>query len=587
MPTRPVPPVLILLALLGSLPASALGADIHLTTRPALRRPLAIVPSADGRRLFVANRVGTLSVVDPLAGRVESETLIGKRISSLTALDGDASRLLATDEEAGKLLMLDPGIDSVRRCAELSVADTPVQVRTSRDGSLAAVTSLWARRLTLVSITRDPVPAFGVVRTVDLPFAPRELLFLPDGALLVADSHGGQLAIVDVAQAKIKLLRKLPGSNIRGLALSPDGKKLLVSHQILTNLAETTHNDIHWGILMTNLLRWLELARLYGPEDELLKNSHVHLLGDPGNAASDPAGVAINSSSDVAVALAGVGQLALGNEVEYGLRRMKVARRPTAVTFSADGRLVYVANTFADSISVVDIKQESLLREIALGPQAEPSVAERGEMLFYDGKLSLEGWMSCHSCHTDGHTNGHLNDNLSDGSFGAPKRVLSLLGTGDTSPWAWKGDIHDLEGQVLQSIRTTMLGPEPAPGQVEALTAFIRTLEPPRPQAELVGTLDKAAVERGRKIFRRQACDECHAGPAFTIGESFDVGLADVLGNSRFNPPSLLGVSQAGPYFHDGRAATLDEVFIKHRHQLPDPLPKQELGDLLDYLRSL
>lgn len=270
MPTRLAPAVLILIALLGPIRASA--ADSDLAQRSALRRPLAMVPSTDGRRLYVANRVGTLSVVDPVAGRIQSETPIGKRISSLTALGRDPSRLLATDEEAGKLLLIEAGLDGVQKTVELSMPATPVQVRTSPDGSLAAVSSLWARRLTLVSVTRDPAVAFGVVRAVDLPFAPRELLFLPDGALLVADSHGGQLAIVDVAQAKIKLMRKLPGSNIRGLALSPDGKKLLISHQILTNLAETTHNDIHWGILMTNLLRWLELARLYGPEDELLKN---------------------------------------------------------------------------------------------------------------------------------------------------------------------------------------------------------------------------------------------------------------------------------------------------------------------------
>ena len=48
--------------------------------------------------------------------------------------------------------------------------------------------------------------------------------------------------------------------------------------------------------------------------------------------------------------------------------------------------------------------------------------------------------MSCHSCHTDGHTNGQLNDNLSDfKTFGAPKRVLSLLGKRDTMPLAWNG----------------------------------------------------------------------------------------------------------------------------------------------------
>jgi YVTN family beta-propeller protein len=553
---------------------------------PALRRPVAIVPSADGQRLYVANRVGTVSVVDPRAAAVRSESPVGKRLSSLAPLAG-GERLLATDEEAGRLLLLLPREDGVERAAALPVAATPVNVRASRDGSLAAVASLWARRVSLVEIAREPTPAFGQVRTVDVPFAPREQLFLPDGSLLVADSHGGQLAVIDVATAKIKVLRKLPGNNIRGLALSPDGKKLLVSHQILTNLAETTHNDIHWGILMTNLLRWIELARLFGPEEELLKGSHVHLLGDPGNAASDPAGVAVNANSEVAVALSGVGQVAIGSEVEYGLRRTKVARRPTQVAFSPDGRHVYVANTFADSISVVEAKREPQVREISLGPQADLGLADKGEMLFYDGKMSLEGWMSCHSCHTDGHTNGLMNDNLSDGSFGAPKRVLSLLGTANTSPWAWKGDVHDLEGQILQSIRTTMLGPEPGPGQVEALAQFIRTLTPPPARAELLGLVDKAAVARGAKVFRAQSCDGCHAGPNFTTGDAFDVGLKDKVGNQAFNPPSLVGVSQAGPYFHDSRAATLEEVFTKHKHQLPRELPKQDLTDLLEFLRSL
>src|SRR2546429_167098 len=84
-------------------------------------------------------------------------------------------------------------------------------------------------------------------------------------------------------------------------------------------------------------------------------------------------------------------------------------------------------------------------RRIPLGPQPELSLAERGELLFYDARLSHDGWFSCHSCHTDGHSNGLLNDNLGDGSFGAPKRVLSLLGVRDTGPWAWNGTMPDLE----------------------------------------------------------------------------------------------------------------------------------------------
>jgi cytochrome c peroxidase len=67
--------------------------------------------------------------------------------------------------------------------------------------------------------------------------------------------------------------------------------------------------------------------------------------------------------------------------------------------------------------------------------------------------------------------------------------------------------------------------------------------------------------------------------------KTFDVGLSDEVGNQKFTPSR--GVGQGGPYFHDGRAATLEEVFTKHRHQLKMDLPRQQLDDLLGYLGSL
>jgi cytochrome c peroxidase len=65
------------------------------------------------------------------------------------------------------------------------------------------------------------------------------------------------------------------------------------------------------------------------------------------------------------------------------------------------------------------------------------------------------------------------------------------------------------------------------------------------------------------------------------------VGLYDEVGNSAFNPPSLRGVGQGGPFFHDNRAATLEEVVGKIRHQLKKDLTPQEEADLLRFLRSL
>jgi cytochrome c peroxidase len=95
------------------------------------------------------------------------------------------------------------------------------------------------------------------------------------------------------------------------------------------------------------------------------------------------------------------------------------------------------------------------------------------------------------------------------------------------------------------------------------------------------------AVEHGREIFGRYACASCHRPLLYTSPATYDVGLADERGNKQFNPPSLRGVSQGGPYFHDGRAATLAEVFTTYRHQVRGSLVDGDLHDLLQFLESL
>ena len=55
---------------------------------------------------------------------------------------------------------------------------------------------------------------------------------------------------------------------------------------------------------------------------------------------------------------------------------------------------------------------------------------------------------------------------------------------------------------------------------------------------------------------------QCHAPPTFTAEGRYDVGLDDAVGNRRFNPPLLQGVGLREPYLHDGRAATLEDVFL-------------------------
>jgi cytochrome c peroxidase len=145
----------------------------------------------------------------------------------------------------------------------------------------------------------------------------------------------------------------------------------------------------------------------------------------------------------------------------------------------------------------------------------------------------------------------------------------------------------DLEAQVRQSVQSTMQGPRPSEPDVRDLAAFLGSLSPAPSLARARGEVDEAAVHRGREVFHARECAGCHAPPSYTSPRSYRVGLSDDAGNAEFNPPSLRGVSQGGPYFHDARAATLADVFTRYKHQLKDELSCQELADLLTFLGSL
>jgi YVTN family beta-propeller protein len=557
------------------------NADQGTTPAKANRRPIALVLAEDGRWLFVATQRGTICTIDTSNLRLVGEAPVGRKLADVTVTP-DGNRLLAVDEDAGELLILSRRGLSVQSSGQVKVSPAPVSVQVAPDGSRCTVASLWSRRLTVVALDKEP----RVIRTVDLPFAPRKQLLVREGAkAVVADAFGGGLAVVDVEQGAVDSVRSLPVHNMRGLALSADGKSLLVTHQTLNPLGGATRDDIHWGNLLTNNLRSLPLADVLDPKADPLRGSDLLYFGEAGHGTGDPAGIAVAPSGTMLVALAGVHELAVGDAKAW--RYVHVGARPITVAVSPDGQRAYVANIFADSVSVVDTKNTRALAEVSLGTRPEPSATERGERLFHDARLSHDGWMSCHSCHTDGHSNGRLADTLGDGTYGTPKRVLSLLGVGDTGPWAWNGSMTDLESQVRKSIETTMHGKKPSAEQVGDLTAYLKTLPPPPSRARLLGRLDEPAVKRGNEVFTKQSCASCHTPPTYTSRKTYDVGLADEAGLKAFNPPSLRGIGQGGPYFHDGRAPTLPLVFTKHRHQLKAELSNQDVNDLLEFLGSL
>ena len=561
--------------------------------QPQLRRPVGMVLT--GNHLLVANhQSGTISVVDRSKGTVESEVKIGQTLSDLALLP-DGQSLLALSDSPGQLIGLRFERGLIAPTFRLDIGSSPMTLMVSYDGKTCSITQKWAHWLTFVGLPSNQESQPRILCRLDLPFAPGKQWLSVDGKILVvADAFGGDLAIVDFPTRKLLSVRRFEGHEIGGMATMPDGKSILFSHLLMDPNVSTEHEHIFWGQVMGNVLRAVtvdELLKAPAP----LQSAPVHhwalyVIGEANQGAGDMGSLAYFPDGRLIVALTGVNQVAIRRSETDGFFRVDVGTDPTAITLAPDGRTAYVANTMDDSISVVDVKRLEVKKTISLGPSPALTEAQRGEVLFHDAHLSLDGWYSCSSCHVGGHTCGLLNDNHTDGSFGTPKRVLSLLGAADTGPWAWNGSNSTLEKQVRLSMISTMDGKpaEATPATVNAIAAYLRTLQPAPGLDVARGTVNTSAVERGRYLFESLDCVHCHRPPTYTSSRTFDVGLQDVAGLTHFNPPSLRGVSQLPSFFHDNRATSLRDVLVKFKH--PDGqahLTDQELNDLLAFLRAI
>ena len=550
---------------------------------PPLLRPVALTLGSAGR-LLVANRdAGTITCIDTQTRQVAGEFPAAADLADLAAT-ADRATLVTVHSSSAQVRLWQFDGTALHELATLSVPEMPVTVRLTSTGSRCLVSSMWARALSIIEL--EPTAAAGhrlrLSRTIALPFAPRRTLVLPDERVLVADAFGGQLSVVNVESGAVERTLRIPGHQIRGLELSGDRKKVVIAHQILNQRAETSRDGVFWGIVLTNNLRTIPLENIHDPQREPLEDAYVHFLGDPRAGAGDPSALAVLADGTMCVALGGTNEVAAGLHLDHSFDHAAVGRRPVAL--AASKQELFVANLFSDSVSVINQATRKTVAEISLREQLRPLTAiERGEELFYDARLSLDGWYSCHSCHTDGHTNGMMNDNLGDGNYGAPKRIPSLFGVRDTAPWLWSGAQTDLSTQIRKSIMTTMQGPEPEAAQIADLAAYVSSLPPPA--RSRLPAADN--VERGQALFSQLGCVECHRPPLYTSPSSYDVGLADQHGRREFNPPSLRGLRLRGPYFHDNRSATLQDVLTVERHQLEQSLTADQTADLICFLESL
>lgn len=278
----------------------------------------------------------------------------------------------------------------------------------------------------------------------------------------------------------------------------------------------------------------------------------------------------------------------------FALANIPVGANPRGITSYADGSFIFVYNALDGTISVIE---RAFMEEVDTLPSTELDIPIEiliGAQLFYgsvDERVSQDGWLSCATCHFDGADNGQVWVGFPGGEA---LNTPSLYGVRETMPWGWHGDRDELADfdaffRIIQHGTGLIEGPiNPAMGEpnvgrspdLDAVVAFLQTIEGPGRNALRIPPEDILA---GEAIWMAQGCDACHTPPLYMDGFQHDLGSGPI------NTPSLRWLWNSAPYYHDGSAATLFEVFLMDEgpHALIGEIPLADINDLIVYLRSL
>ncbi|MBD1557800.1 PKD domain-containing protein [Vibrio sp. S9_S30] len=238
-----------------------------------------------------------------------------------------------------------------------------------------------------------------------------------------------------------------------------------------------------------------------------------------------------------------------------------------------------------------------------------------GKKSFYssDLRFALDGYVSCASCHFEGRNDGRTWDMTQIGE--GLRNTPSLLGRAGMKHgllhWTANFDeVQDFENQIREVFSGTGLmsdadyqrSKEPLGSVVKAglsqdldnLAAYVASLtNAPMSPYRVNRNLTEVAMA-GKALFDSRGCVNCHSGTDFRDGKKHDVGtinegsglgIGASLEGVGFDTPTLLGVWNTAPYFHDGSAATLEDTLTEsHTGQA---FSEAEKGQIAEYLKQI
>lgn len=288
----------------------------------------------------------------------------------------------------------------------------------------------------------------------------------------------------------------------------------------------------------------------------------------------------------------------------------------------------------------VSVRNEPIL-PIPVGRSLDPDRVKLGQQLFHDRELSRNRRLSCAGCH-DLERGGADGQRFSKGANGEDSRVNTptVLNAGLGFRQFWDGRAGTLEEQASHPIEgaheldmdwpellrrlqaredyrrgfDAAFGTRPSrDGVTRAIADYVRSLTTPNSRFDRWLRGDDAALTprelKGYALFKELGCVTCHQG--VNVGGNMfqamgkmanyfhgreptraDLGRFNVTGKERdrykFKVPSLRNVELTAPYFHDGRAETLEEaVRVMARFQIGAELEGREVTLLIAFLRTL
>jgi len=611
----------ILLAPVAKPARAASGEDIS----PRYLSPIEMALSPDGRFLYIVCEASDeLRVVDLSSGRVASTTPVGRVPRGIT-LSPDGRQIYVTNAWSDTVSVMDAATLKVVRT--LATGFEPTGIVMDRSGATLYVANRLSNDISVIEVSSGQE-----IKRLVAGRGASYLALSPDGRFVYCThiypnagafrtQPDSEITVIDTTRQAVLERKRL--HNVAGVfhvALSADGRLGVAAQLRPKNLVPLAHVEHGWVFGDSLTLFGDDVGgTVQVPLDEL---DRYYALPWGVTIAPDKSKIYVTTSGSESVTVIDVRKLLdftstsararrqsfvndLSASANYVTARIPVGRNPRGTLLSPDGKRLYVANRLDDNISVIDTVTEKVASTIDLGGPKAVNALRRGEQIFFTADYAFQGQFGCSNCHLDATIDG-LQWDLEPDGFG--KDIVdnrSLENLAGTEPFKWNGGNPDMPtecGPRTEKYFYRSQGYNPQ--ELTDLVSFVYSL-PFRPNRHRLANGELTpAQERGKAIFERtkykngnpipekNQCAYCHSGPKFTNQQQVDVGTGKPTDRSPvIDVPQLSNVAYSAPYLHDGSARSLEEIWTvfnpKDRHGVSNDLTKDELNDLIEYLKTL